>query len=120
MFAAAAILVLALLVGTVLVSAGMRRLAREESEVERRLRRPDAHTISYAVPNGVDPGEIRVAAARGGFTSIQATSGTRECLVVECQERDRARLRQLIADAHKSAYDGSESDLQPVVFEDEL
>ena len=43
----------------------LRRLVRDEADVERRLRAPDAHTISYAVPNGVDPGDLRVAATRG-------------------------------------------------------
>ena len=47
------------------------------------------------------------------------SSGSRECLLVECQEGDRARLRQLIEGAHESAYDGSEVDVHPIVFEDE-
>jgi hypothetical protein len=119
MIAAAVIIVLAILVGTVVIAGALRRLVRDEADVERRLRAPDAHTISYAVPNGVDPGDLRVAATRGGFTSIVTTRGPRECLLVECNEGDRARLRHLIEGAHESAYDGSELDLHPVVFEDE-
>lgn len=119
MIAAAVIIVLALLVGTVVIGGALRRLVRDEADVERRLRAPDAHTLSYAVPNGVDPADLRVAARRGGFTSVLATSGTRECLLVECKEGDRARLRHLIEDAHEKAYDGSDLDLHPVVFEDE-
>lgn len=119
MIAAAVIIVLALLVGSVVIGGALRRLVRDEADVERRLRTPDAHTLSYAVPNGVDPGDLRVAATRGGFTSVMATSGTRECLLVECEEGDRGRLRRLIEDVHKTAYDGSELDLHPVAFEDE-
>jgi hypothetical protein len=38
---------------------------------------------------------------------------------VECEEGDRARLRQLIEGADKTAYYGSEQGLHSVVFEDE-
>jgi hypothetical protein len=117
---AAAIIVIAIIVlGTVAFAWGLRRVVRDESVVENRLRAPNAHTVSYALPNGVDPGAFRVAVTRGGFTSIVATSGTRECLLVECEDGDRARLRHLIEDIHETAYDGSDLDLHPVVFEDE-
>ena len=119
MIAAAFIFVLLVLVVTVAVAGGLRRLVRDESDVERRLRAPETHTISYAIPNGVDPGDLRVAIARGGFTGIVGMAGTRECLLVESAERDRARLRQMIESAHEKAYDGTELDLHPVVFEDE-
>jgi hypothetical protein len=45
--------------------------------------------------------------------------GEHECLVVECDESDRPHLRQLIENAHETAYDGTDLDLRPVVFEDE-
>jgi hypothetical protein len=119
MLAAVVIIVLVLLIITVAATGGLRRLVRDESAVERRLRAPDTHTISYAIPHGVDPGDIRVAVTRGGFTGIVVTEGTQQCLVVECAESDRARLRQVIEGAHETAYDGTELDLHPVVFEDE-
>jgi hypothetical protein len=119
MSAAALIIVLAILVGTIVIAGVLRRLVRDEADVERRLRAPNAHTISYAVPNGVDPGDLRGALIRGGFASVVATTDTRECLLVECEESDRPRLRQLIEGVHETAYDGSDLDLHPVVFEDE-
>ena len=119
MSAAVLITVLAILVGTVVIAGFLRRVVRDEEIVERRLRAPNAHTVSYAVPNGVDPGDIRGAVLKGGFSSTLTTTDTRECLLVECEASDRDRLRQLIEGAHETAYDGSELDLHPVVFEDE-
>jgi hypothetical protein len=117
--AAIIVIVIVMLVGTAAVAGALRRLVRDEYAIESRLRAPDTHTISYAVPNGVDPGDLRAALARGGFTGIVTTTGARECLVVECGETDRARLRRVIESAHEPAYDGSELELRPVVFEDE-
>lgn len=119
MIAAVIITILVLLVVTVAIAGGLRRLVRDESEIERRLRAPDTHTVSYAVPNGVDPGDLRVAVARNGFTSVMLMAGTRQCLLVECAEAERARLREVIESAHETAYDGTELDLHPVIFEDE-
>jgi hypothetical protein len=119
MIAAAALIVLVLLVVTVVVAGGLRRLVRDESEVERRLRAPDTHTVTYAVPNGVDPADIRPALLRAGFSSAMSSAGTRVCLVVGCAEGDRARVREVIESVHETAYDGADLDLRPVVFEDE-
>jgi hypothetical protein len=119
MIAAVVITFLVLLVVTIALAGGMRRLVRDESEVERRLRAPDTHTISYAVPNGVDPADLRTALSRAGFATCVSSAGTRECLLVECAESDRARLRQVIESVHELAYDGSDLVLRPVVFEDE-
>jgi len=119
MIAAAFLVILILLVITVAVAGGLRRMVRDESDVESRLRAPDARTLAYAVPNGVDPGDLRAALALGGFTGVLATTGTRQCLLVQCGDADRARVRQVIENAHEPAYDGSELDLHPVVFEDE-
>jgi hypothetical protein len=119
MIAAAIIVTLVLLVGTVAVALGLRSMVRDESDVESRVRAPNAHTLAYAVPNGVDPADLRVAVALGGFTGVMASTGTRQCLLIECEAADRARLRHVIENAHEPAYDGGELDLHPVVFEDE-
>ena len=66
MIAAAILIVLVLLVVTIAVAGGLRRLVRDESEVERRLRAPTTPTVSYAVPNGVDPADLRTARAAPG------------------------------------------------------
>jgi hypothetical protein len=116
---AVAIIILVLFVGTVLVAGALRRMVRDEHDVESRLLAPDSHTIAYAVPNGVDAADLRAAVARGGFTSIATTVGNHQCLLVECGESDRERVREVIGNAHEMAYDGTELDLHPVVFEDE-
>jgi hypothetical protein len=119
MIAAAFLIVLIVLVATVAVAGGLRRVVRDEAAVERRLLAPGTPTMRYAVPAGVDAANLRAAVARAGFTAIVGTTDTRQCLQVECSEGDRARLRRQIEDAHESAYDGTELDLRPVVFEDE-
>ena len=120
MIAAAILIVLILLVVTIAVAGGLRRFVRDESEVAQRLRAPTTPTISYAVPNGVDPADLRTALLRAGFSSTTMSSaGTRECLVIGCSESDRARVRAVIESVHETAYDGSDLVLRPVVFEDE-
>jgi hypothetical protein len=119
MIAAVVITVLVLLVITVAVAGGLRRLVRDEAELERRLRAPETHTISYAVPNGVDPADVRAALLRAGYASCMSVGGGRECLLADCPEGERTRLRQVIASVHETAYDGTDLDLRPVVFEDE-
>jgi len=119
MIAAVVITVLFMLVVTVALAGGLRRVVRDESEVERRLRAPDTHTVSFAVPNGVDAAHMRTALQRAGFASCVSNAGPSECLLVECSEHERERVRHVIESVHESAYDGSVLDLSPVVFEDE-
>ena len=119
MIAAAILIVVLVLVVTIAVAGGLRRLVRDESEVERRLRAPETPTISYAVPHGVDPADLRTALLRAGFSSATSTAGTRQCLIIGCSKGDRARVREVIEGVHETAYDGSDLVLRPVVFEDE-
>ena len=119
MIAAAILIVLLVLVVTIAVAGGLRRLVRDESEVERRLQAPETPTLSYAVPNGVDPADLRTALLIAGFSSTMSTARTSECLVIGCSEGDRARVRDVIERVHETAYDGSDLVLRPVVFEDE-
>jgi hypothetical protein len=119
MIAVLVVTVFVLLVVTVAVAGGLRRLVFQESEVERRLRARGTHTISYALPNGVDPADFRAALLGADFVSCMSSGGAHECLLVECSEGDRARLRRVIESVHEVAYDGTEMDFRPVVFEDE-
>ncbi len=116
---AAAILIVLVLVVTIAVAGGLRRLVRDESEVERRLRAPTTPTISYAVPNGVDPADFRTALLRAGFLSAMSSPETRGCLLIDCSEGDRASVRDVIESVHETAYDGSDLVMRPVLFEDE-
>jgi len=118
MIAAVVITVLVLLVVSVAAAGGRRRLVLDESSHEHRRQDPTVHTVTYAVPNGIDPVDLKGAIARGGFRAISMI-GARHCLLVECPAADRDRLRQVIESAPETAYDGTEPDLHPVVFEDE-
>jgi hypothetical protein len=119
MVAAAAILVIVVLVVSVAIPMFLRSLGVEESRVEARLHDPRTHTVAFAIPNGVDPVVVRVALTRAGFTPAIDRVGDVECLRVECDESERARVRSVIESVHVREYDGSELALGHVVFEDE-
>jgi hypothetical protein len=119
MIAAAILIVLLVLVVTIAVAGGLRRLVRDESELEQRLLAPETPTVSYAIPHGVDPADLRTALLRAGFSSTTSSAGTRQCLIIGCSKGDRAKVREVIEGVHETAYDGSDLVLRPVVFEDE-
>jgi hypothetical protein len=119
MVAAAAILVVVALVLGIAIPLLLRSWGMEESRVEARLHDPNVHTVAFAVPNGVDPAVYRMALTKAGFTSAIDRVGDVECLLVECNETDRARMRSVIEAVHLSDYDGSDVPLGHVVFEDE-
>lgn len=119
MVAAGSILVVVVLVGTALVAMAMRRVVLDDAASDRRLREAHVHTVSFEVPEGVDVADLRGAASHGGFASTVDDSGTHQRLLVQCEDTDRTRLRDLLEEAHDAAYRGTELDLHPVVFEDE-
>jgi hypothetical protein len=119
MIPAAAILIVLVLVITFAVAAGLRGLVFAEARTEARLHAPSTHTVSYALPTGVDPALVKGALSRAGFTSAVDSAGTHQCLLVECAADDRDRLRTAIASAPETDYAGSGLALQQVVFEDE-
>jgi len=119
MVAAAVIMVVVVLVVGVAIPLFLRSWGAEESRTEARLHDPRTHTVAYAIPNGVDPVVVRLALTKAGFTSAIDRVGEVECLRVECEESERARLRNVIEAIHVSEYDGSELELGHAVFEDE-
>ena len=119
MVAAGSILLVVVLVAGAFVAVALRRVVLDEAADERELRDAHVHTVSYSVPNGVDVADLRAAASRGGFVSTVNESDTHQCLLVRCEDHDRARLRHFLEDAHDTAYHGTELDLHPVVFDDE-
>lgn len=120
MVAAAVILVVILLVVTVAILTFLRSWSAEESRTETRLHDPHTHTVAYAIPNGIDPVVVKLGLTKAGFTSVIDRVGDAECLRVECDETERARVRSAIEAVHMSGYDGSELELDRVVFQDEL
>lgn len=116
----AAVIVLVLVL---IASAGVMYLVRgmltQEERVEEHMHDPHTHTITYAIPNGVDPVVVKVALSTAGFTSVVDRTGNTECLLVEAEESERAQVRSTIEGVHMTAYDGSSLKLGHVVFEDE-
>lgn len=119
MVAAAAILVVIILVVSVAIPVFLRSWVAEESRTDARLHDPRTHTVAYAIPNGIDPVVVRLALTKAGFTSVIDRVGDVECLRVECDESERARVRSVIEAIHVSEYDGSELKFGHVVFEEE-
>ena len=116
---AAAILVVVVLVAGALAALALRRFVLDDAATDKELRGTEAHTVSFAVPNGVDVADLRAAASRGGFASTVADSDNQQHLLVQCEATDRARLRRLLEEAHDATSHGSELHLDPVVFDDE-
>jgi hypothetical protein len=112
-----ALIPLVLLV-TAVVAWGLRRVVMDEAARESRLR-ARAETVRYVVPHGVDHADLRAAVARAGFSSTVGTSGTSACLLIDCPESERTRLRHVLEHLHEPGWDGSELTPEHVVFEDE-
>lgn len=119
MAAAIALAVIVLVVVGVAINLYLRTWVAEESRTEAHLHDPRTHTVAYAVPNGIDPAVIRTELSRASFSTGVERVGALECLRIECEEGDRARVRQIIEGIRLSRYDGSELERDHVVFEDE-
>jgi hypothetical protein len=118
MIVAAFVLILAL-VAIVAVALALRSGVKDEERTESRLHDPHTHTVTYAVPNGVDPVVFAVALRKAGYISIVEDAGASQGLRVECGAEDRERVRRVIEGVAVNEYDGSALKLDHVVFEDE-
>ncbi|QBR93801.1 hypothetical protein [Nocardioides euryhalodurans] len=117
MGAALFIAVLVMIAGLV-VALVLRSLVRQEEKTDARLHDPHTHTVSYEIPNGVEPSTILAAVETAGFTAVVDPRGRSEHLLVGCEAGDRARLRGIIEAVPVTRYDGTPL-RDPVVFEDE-
>jgi hypothetical protein len=113
------ILVVVVVGGGIAINVFLRNWVREESRREAHLRDPHTHTVTYAIPNGVDPVTAESALARAGFTSGVDRVGMLECLRIECDESQRDQVRRVLEDISMFDYDGSPLPAGHVVFEDE-
>ena len=119
MIAAAAILSIIALVAIIYIAISLRSLVEDEKRNESQLRDPHTPTVTYAIPNGIDPVVFAVALKRAGFLSVVTDVGTSEALRVKCDTGDRERLRHVIEGVVVNGYDGAAVKLDHVVFEDE-
>jgi hypothetical protein len=102
---------LALVVVPALIVLALRQWGQQDARTETRLRSPDAHTLSYAVPAGEDPAPLRAALTHAHFTSVTGRGDAGHCLIVECREGQRGQVREII---EQTLLDSGE-----VVFQDE-
>ena len=118
-------LVLPVILGSVLIAAslvlalGLRKIVFTEAHTEARLRDPHTPSLTYDVPEGVDPAVLEAALHGAGFTSVAEQSGATERLHVECDPAARTMVRNVIQTATTSRYGAAGLAVGPVVFEDE-
>jgi hypothetical protein len=101
----------ALVVVPALIVLALRQWGQQDARTESRLRSPHAHTLSYVVPRGQDPAPLRAALTHAHFTSVMGRGDAGHCLIVECDESARARVREII--------ERTLLDSRQVIFQDE-
>jgi hypothetical protein len=101
----------ALVVVPALVVLALRQWGQEDVRTEDRLRSPGAHTLSYVVPAGQDPAPLRAALGHEHFSTVLGRGDSGHCLIVECEESERGRVRQIL--------EGSLLESRQVLFQDE-
>ncbi len=114
-----AMVLVGLVVVGVVVSLGLRTWTLGQARTEARLLSPDTHTVGYVVPEGQDPAVLMAAVTTAGYTAIVDTSGGTERLLVECDEHARGDVRRVLEGVHSTAWDGSDSRVEHIVFDDE-
>jgi len=119
MIAAGALLSVLALVAIVAVALSLRSVVEDHERTESRLRDPHTHTVTYAIPNGIDPVVFAVALKKCGYISMVEELGATQGLRVECDAADREQVRRAIAGVAVNAYYGPALKPDHVVFEDE-
>jgi hypothetical protein len=118
MVLAVTLLVLSVLVIPLLIIGMMRKFGMEEAETEQALLAPGAHTVAWVVPEGEDPATVRTHLSHAGFTSVLDRSGDQR-LIVACEPGDREMVRDIIAHAAHSTFDGSALQPSQLRFDDD-
>jgi hypothetical protein len=112
------LLTLGALAFPVLFVLALRTWGKEKAETEKALLAPQAHTVSYVVPEGEDPTFVRVALSHAGFVSVLDRSGEQR-LVVRCESGQRERVRAILEEVDHPSYDGHHDQAAHVHFVDE-
>ena len=119
MIAAGAFLSVLALVAIVAIALSLRSVVVDHERTESRLRDPHTHTVTYAIPNGIDPVVFAVALKKCGYSSVVEELGATQGIRVACDEADREQVRRAIAGVAVNAYGNSALKSDHVVFEDE-
>src|SRR5262245_36190221 len=105
MVLAATLLVLMFMVVPIVLLLMLRSVGKEEAETEAALLSPDAHTVTWLVPEGEDPSLVRSHLAHAGFDSTFDHTGDQR-LVIRCEPGEREQVREVIASTEHLTYDG--------------
>lgn len=119
MIAIAAMIFVVLIIAAGVILFGLRTWTLEEGRAEARLRSPEAHKLVYVVPDGQDPALVMAALIHAGFTSVVAIEEGIEQLLIECEETDRAQVRDLIQRVSRADAQAHGLPAHEIRFEDE-
>jgi hypothetical protein len=97
----------------------LKGVAEMEKDIEDHMLDPGTPKVVYVVPDGIDAAVVRTALDLAGFSSQLDIVGGEERLLIECQELDRERVREVIADGVQSAYARSGLTIGAVTFRDD-
>jgi hypothetical protein len=117
MLVALGVLAVGVAVLLVVMSIGLGRWSANEARKDAALHAPDAHTVTYVVPDGEDPVDVIAALTHAGFTSVEDHRGLHDKVLVACEAEDRERVRDVITHVQASHYHGGV--VGRVLFEDE-
>jgi hypothetical protein len=85
---------------------------------------PHIENLRYLVPLGQDAAVLIAALKKDGYVAVGDLAEGREYIEVACpagRDRERARVRAIIADTHRTSLEIGRNEFDPgrVVFEDE-
>jgi len=118
MVLAVTLLVLTVMVVPILLILALRGFGMKEVEAEEELLSPQAHTVSWLVPEGEDPALVRTRLSHAGFTSVLDHSGDQR-LVIACEPGEREQVRAVIAQTDHLTFDGHSAEPGLLRFVDE-
>lgn len=112
------LVVLVLLVGAVYVV----RTTRRGQEREARAKGGETESLRYTVPEGQDPAAVMAALRLEGFEPVPDSATAGRDVLIPCpagKERERARVRAVLAHAAPLNLEGDPADTSSVRFADE-
>ncbi len=86
----------------------VRAEAAKRARIDRELDSEQTPTLEYSVPAGQDPAVILAALQGEGYTATVDPSHTRQLVLIACPgglDRERARVRSIIASADVTTID---------------
>lgn len=113
------IMVTVVLVLGVVVAIALRNWERAEERDEAVFDAPTTPKVCYEVVDGQDPATLVAALHHAGFHARAHLEGGVEVLRIMCQEHERPVVRQVIADAGRTGFDGVPIHVGAVRFQED-